>query len=81
MLKDLAAWLLKIALQMVIWVFVLSFKWDGRSLFDHGHKILVENAFVDMVEEEANRLFNKIYETGKLTFAEISGKNDKTEKR
>ena len=33
---------LKLALQMVIWVFVLSVKVDNKLIFDHAHDFLVK---------------------------------------
>ncbi len=81
MLRDFGRWLMKIALQMVFWVFVLSISWERRTLFERAHEILIENPLVEMVHEEGARLCVKIYETGKLTFAQLSEKNDKNEKR
>jgi hypothetical protein len=51
------SWLFKIALQMVFWVFLLSIRWDGRTLFDRAHEILVDNSVVAEVDREASRIW------------------------
>lgn len=42
----------------VIWVFVLSIRVDGRTLFHHANDVLVNNQIVAAIESQATRAFN-----------------------
>ncbi len=48
----------RILFQGVIWVFVLSIRVDGRTVFYHAHDVLVNNQVVAAVEAQATRAFH-----------------------
>ena len=50
-------------LQGVIWVFVLSIRVDGRTLFHHAHDVLVNNQVVAAVEVQATRAMKAALDT------------------
>ena len=47
----------RILLQGVIWVFVLSIRVDGQTLFHRAHEVLVNNQIVAANEAQATRGF------------------------
>ncbi|MEZ4742554.1 MAG: hypothetical protein R3B45_08915 [Bdellovibrionota bacterium] len=62
--------ILKMALQMVVWVFILSISWSGRTLFDRAHELLIRNSIVEAVDSELANVWYKVKETAKLTFSD-----------
>ena len=64
-------------MHLVFWVFLLSIQWEGRSLFDRSHEILVENPLVEVVDEELRILWEKISSTAESTYAEFKEKRAK----
>lgn len=79
MIQDLIKWATKILLHMVVWVFILSIQWEGRSLYDRAYEVLVDNPLVDLVDEELNELWDKVSETAESTYAKLK-KEENTEK-
>ena len=57
---------LKLALQMVIWVFVLSVKVDNKLIFDHAHDFLVKNEVVATLQGQFNQLWDDVIKTAKI---------------
>lgn len=45
-MKDVIKRIGKTALQGLIWVFVLSLNWNGRTLFSHANEVFVQNQVV-----------------------------------
>ena len=76
-MNDILKWTGKVFLQMVLWVFILSISWNGRTLFDRAHELLVRNALVSSVDQELADLWHKLSETARLTFSEAA--EEKTE--
>ncbi len=69
-MNDFVKWIGKILLHCVMWVFVLSVQWDGKSLFYHANDILVQNQLVQTADEELARLWTKLSHTAKMTFSD-----------
>ena len=76
-MNDLIRMLGKVALQMVMWVFVLSISWGGRNLFERAHGVLVENSIVAALDSELAGVWNRISQTAKVAFS--SGTTDSAE--
>jgi hypothetical protein len=53
MLNALLNGLVKSSLYMILWVFILSISWNGRTLFDRAHDVLVDNAVVHAIDHMA----------------------------
>jgi hypothetical protein len=54
-MRDSLQSVLKLALHGVIWVFVLSIRIEGRTLFSHAHGILVNNPVVAAIETQVSK--------------------------
>ena len=74
MIKDLLLWSVKMTLQLFFWTFILSIRFEGRTLFDRAHDILIDNEIVEYADEHLSELWYKISATAKKTFSEISSK-------
>lgn len=57
MLRDTINWIIKQALQLIFWVFVLSIRINDRTIYDHSHDILIDNAIVQSIDEKASELW------------------------
>jgi len=57
----------RIALAMVIWVFVLSINVSGKPLFYHANDVLVQNDIVRAIDEEVSGFWTKFKMTAKAT--------------
>ena len=77
MIQDLIKWLVKIFMHLVLWVFILSIQWDGRTLYDRSHEILVDNPLVELVDEELRGLWDKVSATAVSTYAKLKNKESK----
>jgi hypothetical protein len=69
-MNDAIKWTLKVALQGVLWVFLLSITVSGRTVFEHAHGALVQNVLVQTLDEELGDLWTKLSRTAELTFSE-----------
>lgn len=67
-MNDALKWIGKIGLHAVFWIFVLSIRWDGRTLFSYGNDTLVQNSFVQAFDEELADLWSRLSQTAKVTF-------------
>ena len=76
MIQDMVKWGWKILLSLVCWVFLLSIRVDGETLFDKAHAVIVENPVVEAVDEELGELWYIIKETARATM-ENTGREDK----
>lgn len=68
-MNDMIRMIGKVLLQMVLWVFILSISWGGRTLFERSHDVLVDNAIVAAIDQELADMWDKVTETARLTFA------------
>jgi hypothetical protein len=76
-MNDMIRMVGKFALQMVLWVFLLSISWGGRTIFERAHGVLVENSIVAAVDSELAGVWSRISETAKVTFSK--GASDSSE--
>ena len=66
MISEVVSISLKLALQMVIWVFVLSVKIDNKLVFDHAHDFLVKNEIVATLQGQFGDLWDQVIKTAKV---------------
>ncbi len=76
-MNDMIRMFAKIALQMVIWVFVLSVSWSGQTLYERAHSVLVDNSIVAAIDSELANLWDRLAETARMAFAKET--TDETE--
>ena len=76
MIKDIITWGIKACFQLVLWVFLLSISWDGRTLFDRTHEIIVDNEVVESLDLQLRELWEEISRTAQTTFSEVANKKD-----
>ena len=77
-MNDALKWLLKVLLHAVLWVFILSIRWDGRPVFNYANEILVQNSLVRAVDDELGDLWYRLTRTAKATYREQTGQGEKT---
>ncbi len=77
-MNDVLKWIAKFSLQGILWVFLLSIRVDGQTIFQAAHGTLVQNALVQTVDEELGALWSKVSETAKLTFSKSRDADDKS---
>lgn len=71
MIAECIRWAFRVAFYLVLWVLILSFRWDGRTLFDRAHEIIVENPVANLIEEEAISLWDRMSEAARVTYASL----------
>jgi hypothetical protein len=67
----------KLSLTAILWVFILSIRVDGRTLFSHANEVLVQNSIVRAIDGELANLWYRITETAKVTFDKVTKREDK----
>jgi len=67
----------KLTLTAILWVFILSIRVDGRTLFSHANEVLVQNSIVRAVDGELANLWYRITETAKVTFEKVTHREEK----
>lgn len=71
MLNDILKRFAKVSLIGIAWVFVFSFRFDGRPLYFYAHDIFIDNALVRTVDEEATAMWIKIKRTARVSMDEV----------
>jgi len=79
MIGDIARWASKFIFYLIIWVFILSLRWEGRTLFDRAHEVIIENPLVELIDEELNDLWVRLSETARTTYADMKERREKDE--
>jgi hypothetical protein len=51
-------------------VFILSVRWDGRTMFSYANEALVQNAVVGALDEQAAELWQRFKGSVRQTFTE-----------
>lgn len=72
MLKEFIKWLFKTLIQMITWVYVLSFPFNGLPLYEHARSVLVDNRVVDLIEEYVSEFTDKIGGRAKIAIHNMS---------
>ncbi len=70
MINDLLKWLFRTIFAAIFWVFVFSITVNGRSIFYYANDLLVQNEFVQTIDEQFTDLWQRLSETARVTFAE-----------
>lgn len=70
-------WFGKQALIGVVWIYLLSFTFDGRSIFSYANSLLVQNIAVETLDQKLTETWHRIYRTAKVGFHEFT-RNDQT---
>lgn len=65
MITEVGGFFMKMLLQMVVWVFVLSIKIDDKLIFDHAHNFLVKNDVIATLEKQFSELWDDVIKTAK----------------
>jgi hypothetical protein len=71
-MNNFLKWWLKTLFIGIFWVFFLSITINGRTLFSHAHGVFVDNAAVHFLDQELAELWDKVSETARVTFQQIS---------
>lgn len=70
-------WLGKQALIGVLWIYLLSFTVNGRSLFSYANSLLVQNIAVETLDQKLTETWHRVYRTAKVGFHEFT-RNDQS---
>ena len=60
MVQSIIKTLVKFVVQLVVWVLILSINWDGITLFDYLHEIIVENPVVETLDQELSDVWSHL---------------------
>ena len=61
----------------VIWVYVLSIRINGQTVFHYANDILVQNRIVEAIDRSFADAMDTIVHNAKLTFHSITGRKDR----
>ena len=75
-MRDFFRWLARSIGIGVLWVFLLSIRIQGETIFSHANEILVQNKLVAEIDEGLGELWFKISETASRTFKELGNKSE-----
>lgn len=77
-MNDILKWVGKLVLHSIMWVFILSIQWDGKSLFYYANDVLVQNELVQTADEQLAELWSKVSRTAKMTFTDKVPEEEKS---
>ncbi len=66
----------RIAMYAVLWIFILSIRVDGKTLFQYGHGIFVENRIVGAVDHQATLMWTRLVKTVRYSYHTMIGRDD-----
>jgi hypothetical protein len=69
-MRDIFKHLGKFLGQGLLWVFLLSIHWDGKTLYAYCYDVFVDNSLVHTVDTELGEVWYKLVKTAKVTFSE-----------
>jgi hypothetical protein len=58
----------------VLWVYILSIRVGGETIFYHAHDILVENQIVEAIDQQLADAYEGVVNLASNTFDRISGR-------
>lgn len=61
----------------VVWVYVLSIRIGGNTIFSYANDILVQNRIVEAIDRSFADAMDTIVDNAKLTFHSITGRHDR----
>jgi hypothetical protein len=76
-MNDIFKWIGSFFMHLIMWVFILSVRWDGRTMFSYANDILVQNALVQTLDEEMAEVWYRVSETAKVTFSQTDQEDQK----
>jgi hypothetical protein len=76
-MNDIIKWIFRTTMIGVAWVFILSVTVSGRTVFSYANNTLVQNTFVQMLDEELSSLWFKVYNTARVTFDQMTNSDQK----
>lgn len=71
MISEIARWASRFVFYLVLWVFILSIRWEGRTLFDRAHEVIIENPLVELLDEELGILWDRLSDTARTAYAKL----------
>jgi len=69
-MRDLLRHVGKVIIQGIIWVFILSISWNGKTLYSISYDLLIDNTLVRTLDAELADVWYKLMKTAKVTFSE-----------
>jgi hypothetical protein len=69
-MRDILRQIGKFCIQGIMWVFILSITWSGKSLYSYAYDVLVDNTLVRTLDVEFAEIWYRLTKTAKVTFAE-----------
>ena len=79
MIKDIFVWCFKSCLQGIFWVLILSISLKGKTLFDRGHDIFVDNKVVSYLNEQVEEFIEKTEKIIKTSISQLTKNKDESE--
>jgi hypothetical protein len=76
-MNDFFKWVLKVAAIGVLWVFILSIRWDGKMMFSYAHETLVQNSLVQAADQELADIWYRMSKTASVTFSKSQPEDNK----
>ena len=76
-MSSLVKWLATNTLTAILWVFILSIDFEGRTLFSYAHEHVIESEYVQKADQGLEDLWTKVYKTARVTFSRLSGQPEK----
>ena len=68
-MNDALKWVGKVLLQGVLWVFILSIRWNGHAtIYSSASEVLVQNTLVQTIDQELADLWSRASQAARLTF-------------
>ena len=66
----------RISLYAILWIFIFSIRIDGKTLFQYGHGVFVENRIVGAVDHQANLMWTRLLKTVRYSYHTMTGRDD-----
>ena len=67
---------IKLGINLVVWVLILSIEWNGELLFDRAHRIIMESPVSESVHESLQAGWDSIHEVFHRNYAKYHKPND-----
>ena len=64
-------WVFKLVFNLVLWVLILSIRWEGQTLFKRAQNLLLESPVSGLVDENLQFTWDNINEIFNKTYAKI----------
>lgn len=79
MIGDMVRWVSRFIFYLMLWVLILSVRWEGRTLFERAHELILENPVAELIVEEAEEFWGRLSETVWVTYAKLHDDREKQE--